>query len=150
MTTHYTTITISLTISLSIPLTISLLSIILDAGGVKHDTDSRTERLRRQRSLELSTNFTTSPMRTSNFTPNSASLGAINGLLGTVNEGDTFAEVGTCFSLVRNVFEFEDRSGGGLSVFGTTVSHMTSLNKESIRRLRERAIWRSIDIYREL
>lgn len=71
-------------------------------------------------------------MRTSNFTPNSAGLGTVDGLLSTVNEGDTFAEVSASFSLTRNVFEFEDGGGGSLSVFSATISHMTSLNKESV------------------
>lgn len=104
---------------------------ILDAGRVEHDTDGRTERLRRQGSLELSTDLSTSPMRTSNLSPNSASLGTVDGLLTTVDEGDTLSEVSASFELSRDVFEFEDGRGGGLSVLSTTISHVTSLNKES-------------------
>lgn len=79
----------------------------------------------------MSTNLSTRTVRTSNFTPNGTSLGTVDGFLGTVDECNTFSEVRTSFGLSRDVFEFEDGSGGGLSVFGATVSHVTSLNKES-------------------
>lgn len=71
-------------------------------------------------------------MRTSNLSPDGTGLGTVDGFLGTVDEGDTLSEVGTSFGLGGNVFEFENGSGGGLSVFGTTVSHVTSLSKESV------------------
>ena len=71
-------------------------------------------------------------MGTSNFAPDSTGLGTVDGLLGAVDESDTFTEVSASFGLGGNVFEFEDRSGGGLGVLGTTVSHMTSLSEESV------------------
>lgn len=70
-------------------------------------------------------------MGTSNLSPNGAGFGTIDGLLGAIDESDTFAEVSASFALSGNVFEFEDGSGGGLGVLGTTISHVTSLNKES-------------------
>lgn len=70
-------------------------------------------------------------MGTSDFSPNGTGLGTVDGLLGAVDEGDTFTQVGTSFSLGGNVFEFENRSGRGLSVLSATVSHVTSLNEES-------------------
>lgn len=84
----------------------------------------------------MSTNLSTSTVGTSNLTPDGAGLGTVDGLLGAVDESDTLAEVGTSFGLVGNVFELEDRGGGGLGVLGTTVSHMTSLNKESIYNMK--------------
>ena len=114
----------------------------LDAGGVEHDTDGRTERLRGKGSLELGANFTRRTVGTSNFSPNSASLGTIDGLLGAVDESNTLTQVGTSFSLTGDVFEFEDGSGGGLGVLSATISHVTSLSKESFTRLR----WNKRDI----
>lgn len=70
-------------------------------------------------------------MGSGNLSPNSTGLGSIDSLLGTVDESNTLTQIGTSFKLRRDVFEFEDGSGGGLGVLGTTVSHMTSLNKES-------------------
>lgn len=114
----------------------SLFNQLLDAGRVEHDTNGRTERLRGKGSLELSTNLSTGTMGTSNLSPNSASLGTVNFLLGTVDESDAFTEISASFALRTDVFEFENRSGGGLGVLGATVSHMTSLNKESTSKKR--------------
>lgn len=109
-------------------------SLSLDAGGVEHDTDGRTERLRGKGSLELGTNFTGGTVRTSNLSPDGASLGTVDGLLGAVNESDTLTQVSTSFSLRRDVLEFEDGSLGGLGVLGTLVSHVTSLSEESKKK----------------
>ncbi len=106
----------------------------LDAGGVEHDTDGSTERLRGKGSLELSANLSTGTMGTSDLSPNGAGLGTVDFLLGAVNEGDTLSEVSASFSLAGNVFEFEDGSGGGLGVFSATISHVTSLSEESKER----------------
>ena len=105
----------------------------LNAWRVKHDAHSRTERLRRQGSLELSADLSTGSVGTSNFTPNSASLTSVDGLLGAVDKSYTLSQIDWSFRGWGNVFELQDRCGGGLGVLGTTISHMTSFNKESFK-----------------
>lgn len=106
---------------------------ILDVGRIEHDANGRTERLRGKGALELGTDLTGGTVGTSDLTPDGTSGGTVDGLLTLVDVSNTLAEVRLGFLVSGNVFQFQDGSGGGLSMLSTAISQVTSLQIESAR-----------------
>lgn len=104
----------------------------LDVGRIEHDANGRTEGLRRKGALELGTNLTSGTVGTSDLTPDGTSGGTVDGLLTLVNVGNTLSEVSLGFLVSGDVFQFQDGSGGGLSMLSTAISQVTSLQIESV------------------
>lgn len=100
----------------------------LDVGGVKHDTDSSTEGLRRKVLLEVGTDETGVAVSSSNLAPDNSDLGSTDLLRSTVDKSNTLSKVELSFLRSSNTLDLNQGDVRVSNVLAALVGNVLSLN----------------------